>query len=137
MENKYFTPDIEDLYVGYKLEIKGKHDTNWQPVVLGKDAIWHKFTNLENLGQVMEQLRVPYLTKEQIEAEGWDFESMDRDYLYFIKINLLLSYNIYTHRLVIMSTLKADQTENYFQPSFKGECKDINTFRKIIKLLKL
>jgi len=132
MENKYFTPDIEDLYVGYKLEIKGKHDTNWQPVVLGKDAIWHKFTNLENLGQVMEQLRVPYLTKEQIEAEGWEYEKEIKTVQCYDKENIFIAYSEKTHRMLIRKHNNETWKTIYF-----GRCKDINAFRKIIKLLEI
>jgi hypothetical protein len=135
MENKYFTPDIEDLYVGYKLEIKGPHDVDWQPVVLGKDAIWHQFTNLENLGQAMEQLRVPYLTKEQIEAEGW----IEDKGLYKLRKNedlfFTIDFNTDSYSLIINSYSKINTTYYSGDHVFKGFCKDINTFRKIIKLL--
>lgn len=145
MENKYFTPDIEDLYVGYKLEIKGKHDDDWKPVVLGKDAIWHQFTNLENLGKAMEQLRVPYLTKEQIEAEGWtsfvteykkDIVPENMTYTFFREDrNYMLGWNFNTNKITLIIK-DPSLVENYYtEPTFRGECKDINTFRKIIKLL--
>ena len=136
MENKYFTPDIEDLYVGYKLEIKGPHDVDWQPVVLGKDAIWHQFTNLENLGQAMEQLRVPYLTKEDIEDEGWikakaPIITIKHDFyeIPYIKDNFRVDYNFRNNLINII--------ENNGENLFKGKCKCINEFRKIIKLLEI
>jgi hypothetical protein len=133
MENKYFTPDIEDLYVGYKLEIKGPHDVDWQPIVLGKDAIWHQFTNLENLGQAMEQLRVPYLTKEQIEAEGW----IDNTLCYQTPELFVGLQNSQTWRKLVYkfsdNVLQIVEVDDYY--IYSGQCKDINTFRKIIKLL--
>ena len=133
MENKYFTPDIEDLYVGYKLEIKGKHDTNWQPVVLGKDAIWHKFTNLENLGQVMEQLRVPYLTKEQIEGEEWKYLSEGyAEHQAFYKDDFQMSCFYDKHLLKI---IKKESSKTIVL--YQGSCRCINDLKKIIKLLEI
>ena len=72
MENKYYTPDIEDIRVGYECEIFNPANTD--PFILGHyyDS-WDKITihrvNMYDVGR--KEFRTPYLTKEQIEAEGW------------------------------------------------------------------
>ena len=140
MENKYFTPDIEDLYVGYKLEIKGKHDINWQPVVLGKDVIWHQFTHIENLGQAMEQLRVPYLTKEQIEAEGWRQELIYPNGTFIMMLGdkhkgFECMFADGDTQIVITRVWSMYDDKFLRDNIYKGNCKCINQFRLIIKLL--
>lgn len=72
MENKqvYFTPSIEDMRVGYECEYV--NNGIWMRCWVGSgsqevtisDAIL--FTEI-----IPEHIRTPYLTKEQIEAEGW------------------------------------------------------------------
>jgi hypothetical protein len=58
MENdKYFTPDIEDLRVGYECDLLGS-----KIVIEDRHDLDLSFDH---------PLRTPYLTKEQIEAEGW------------------------------------------------------------------
>lgn len=62
MENKYFTPDIEDIRVGYECEWYSKKE-GWQSYTI---------SNLDEFEQLdLDRMRVPYLTKEQIEAKGW------------------------------------------------------------------
>ena len=69
MENKYFTPDITDIRVGYEAEfdLAGFGKEGWQFV---------KFQGVDKAVRCYHEkglYRVPYLTKEQIEAEGWEF----------------------------------------------------------------
>jgi hypothetical protein len=143
MENKYFTPDIEDFYVGYEFETKmyGEDDT-WVKCIYSKptDELFCKDSD-DNIW-VNDSLRVPYLTKEQIEAEGWKQEFVypqGASIMIFGKLNkgyeLMLPAE--DHYIVITKvwTLFDDQVKR--DDIFKGECKDINTFRKITKLLKI
>jgi hypothetical protein len=76
MENKleHYIPKIEDLFEGYEFEYqeydyeKDEYIDNW--IKGGFDStggLGHDLTHTFNEGRV----RVPYLTKEQIVAEGW------------------------------------------------------------------
>ena len=131
--NKYFTPDIEDICIGYELEVHYNFKLN---------GIFHKkiINSFEELADIHSRMsgdcviRVSYLTKEQIETEGWEkmnapIMSIGHGFLYipFLKKNCRLDYNYTTN---ILNIKKDDVTNLYY-----GECKDINTFRKIIKLL--
>ena len=66
----YFVPDIEDIRVGYECEIKptGSEELDWMPYVINGDTA---FKYYKTKGKGATSIRVPYLTKEQIEAEGW------------------------------------------------------------------
>ena len=136
MENKYFTPDIEDFYVGYEFETKmyGEDDT-WVKCIYSKptDELFCKDSD-DNIW-VNDSLRVPYLTKEQIEAEGWRDDTAS-----FQKPELFVAYqNSSTWRKLVYrfsdNMLQIVEVDDSYK--YSGNCKDINTFRKIIKLLKI
>jgi len=124
MENKYFTPDIEDLHIGYECELKETH--SWDITVLDED---HVVGIIYLKKRHYYGVRVPYLTKEQIEAEGWELLSEDK-YLQFIKPGYSISYVEKLHLLIVI-VLEEKQSNVIYS----GKCKDINTFRKISKLL--
>lgn len=168
MENKYFTPDIEDVYIGYEHETysiglqminsrflpdnERDDELKWRPRIIkcGSDILNLEASSYPNEDEPYKSfktlwkdyIRVPYLTKEQIEAEGWKQEFVypqGASIMIFGKLNkgyeLMLPAE--DHHIVITKvwTLFDDQVKR--DHIFKGECKDINTFRKIIKLLKI
>ena len=142
MENKYFTPDIEDVHVGYQCETLkvNRNDTpfkKWREIVLQwcdiKDIM--ATNELDNL----EFFRVPYLTKEQIEAEGWKHHKdypEDKLWTFTSDVkNYMLGYD-YEQLKVKIEVLDPSKVLNYFDANrVCCQCEDINTFRKIIKLL--
>jgi hypothetical protein len=134
MENKYFTPDIEDIHVGYECELLMNTNVSilnptsnapeFKPFIFEKNKI-------ELLIELYDSIRVPYLTKEQIEAEGWKFDYNLGDFDYYIKTVNNTEYELefcYKERINI---------NIWKRTLYHGECKDINTFRKIIKLLEI
>lgn len=137
--DKYFIPEISDLHVEYECErnmyIVGEYDKDiskrWMRWVIedGSDII-NIIRESKN-----DNIRVPYLTQEQIEAEGWNNTTLDYQKImlfvgekvqgYYYK----LVYNYWNHRLSI--------TEVDDSCLFSGECKSINELRYICKLLKI
>jgi hypothetical protein len=80
------------------------------------------------------------MTKEKIEAEGWKegvLNSNEQALLLFSKNGYDL--RIYKDYICRFSKLivGAGMMPNWDKVLFEGECKDINTFRKISKLLKI
>jgi hypothetical protein len=130
MENKYFTPDIEDIHVGYECEILNNKE-KWNKINMPSIFIPKCVNKVTERNGWLEtnKLRVPYLTKEQIEAEGWELSSEDK-YLQFVKPNYSISYVEKLHLLIVIA-LEEKQSD----VKYSGTCKDINTFRKITKLL--
>jgi len=126
MENEYFIPDIEDIYIGYELEhlsANGYIETKFEI-----NSSLHALQELIKLNQI----RVPYLTKEQIEAEGWEYEKEIKTVQCYDKENIFIAYSEKTHRMLIRKHNNETWKTIYF-----GRCKDINAFRKIIKLLEI
>jgi hypothetical protein len=72
MENKYYTPDISEFYVGFECETTGSYPTlpvTWKKHIVVKETIglvmsWHP--------KYGPQFRVKYLDKEDIESLGWE-----------------------------------------------------------------
>jgi len=161
MNNKYFTPQIEDIRVGYELEraivrLKPNHTSNNDTFIEG----WYNTTILPldfSLGWLnfieKKLIRVPFLTREQIENEGWEYKETITYHDMVTKENLpdadkLIFTNRYLQKL---GWKKGDNyieiysdynDEGYYDSSnitnlFLGECPSINELRTICKLLKI
>lgn len=143
MENKYFKPSIEDIRIGYELEFHnfsmdelGISELNydrWDSTILNKGHV----QTIMKYG-VGNGLRVPFLTKEKIEAEQGIILELDKGMrVLFKKDNHWLSYDFNTF---ILSVIPIDpvKEDNYWeQVRFIGRCKCINQFRTILKLLNI
>jgi len=79
-----------------------------------------------------------YITKEQIEAEGWKectLNDNEKALLLFSKNGYdLRTYEDYIYRFSELM-VGAGMMPCWDKVLFEGKCKDINTFREIIKLL--
>jgi hypothetical protein len=147
MENKYFTPDIEDLCIGYECEINNTYG-KWESITItfSNSNSFYK-TDLAEVCLLVEDkyVRVPYLTKEQIEAEGWELiQIYPTGACIFQKgtkeKGCELTYNFEEHRAHFTKLYFYGLDDEYTRTKLTWnslECKDINTFRKIIKLLNI
>jgi hypothetical protein len=145
MENKYFTPDIEDICIGYELEMNWNraYEEKWVTIKISIQDEEFAYTDeiseiINALDDGMSEARVPYLTKEQIEAEGWEHvggKLLSGDFQDYQKDNFSMRYATDTRKLSIMVRDPSFSNEHFQVTILKAECRDINTFRKIIKLL--
>lgn len=130
--NKYYVPDIEDIHIGYECEriirIIGEFDTeiHWD---------WFKWilTDENDVKQAIihiHALRTPYLTKGQIEAEGWEFKD-DNNHYYISGDHG--GYILELEDKHIIKIIDLFDSE----PIFYGKCPSINEFRYICKLLNI
>lgn len=153
MENKYFTPDIEDIRVGYKCQVLWccKEPRPWNNIKVTKEDYLNTTSLpieeiISRLQYDVVEIRTPYLTKEQIEAEGWVFtnrfeggsadrfeENFKKDFpngYYALTIN---QFQFVTIRLWNCINPK----EPISQTHWRGILPSINEFRTICKLLKI
>ena len=128
-QNKYYTPEIEDLYKGYEYEwgLRNMDDTldHWQKKIIENV---HDFASipwrLEN-----GVIRVPYLTKEQIEAEKeWEWSEKNGWFSNGETDKWLLNVGSPDKIPLWINMWNDDTGETYF-----GYCKSVNEFRKICK----
>lgn len=119
-DNKYFLPKLTDFRVGYEYEENFEH-SGWESSTY---STFH--VNLYNIEKKISEgiIRVPYLTKEQIEGEGWEPVT---DSVY-TKGNKKFSYQS------DMQKVSISEGENII---YNGKCLDINTLRLINSLLNI
>lgn len=132
--DKYFTPNIEDIRVGYECEVRLIENAQWTNFVVGKNN-FEETTIYEYLE--LDNVRVPYLTKEQIEAEGWvancfDTEGEEWQMCSFKKGAFECRRWQNENNYIEFHNSRVEGQEDII---YEGECKDINTFRYICKLL--
>lgn len=136
----YFTPSIRDIRIGYECEVINTKDIHVLSIPSNKWTAYTAVTDWDiwHLVHYLEQdcLRVPLLTGEQIQKEGW----------YYVKKNLykkgLIEVRMIVGTVKIYKTIRHSfdcnsEPEVYEHVFFWGECKDINTFRYICKLLNI
>jgi hypothetical protein len=129
--DSYFIPKIEDLKENYQFEYQ-EYD---EELDIFKDN-WIKtnFDSREGLGHDLtyqfqsENVRCEFLTKEQIENESWKFTEQINNKLYFKKGAFVLTFED--------DYINIDNTKGQ-DIGYWGKCKDINTFRYLIKLLEI
>ena len=149
MENKYFIPDIEDFHIGYECEFKNNMQDNvWKKEICDMDLVSIAFSSWEHEDtddKFSDNFRVSYLTKEQIEAEGWEFiQIYPKGACIFQKgtkeEGCELTCDFTEHRVHFTELYFYGLDDEYTRTKLTWrslECKDINTFRKICKLLKI
>lgn len=150
VNNKYFTPSIEDIRVGYECETYSEFQNRgfeWTKLQLIPNSVKSILIDTS----LLERVRVPYLTKEQIEAEGWkqledkspftgksfkwqkiigekETGVFNEDHIYTLTTELL------DRRITIH--LEWESSWNRFSGDiYVGSCRCINDFKLIMKLL--
>lgn len=131
----YFTPEIEDLRIGYECEVYDQASTK-----LIKDIRWHRVIidkSYTNAGETIafnsvlkylkkECIRVRYLDEEILIDNGW-YPVDDIRFPEYVKDQFRLE-------LLGERTIAISKNENIL---FCGKCRDINTLRYISKLIGL
>lgn len=134
MNDKYFIPEIEDLYIGYECTIETNLGLKFGvfPELLNLNKQLDEFGNDNFMKAAHAILKTPYLTKEQIEKEGWKLEDFDDDgVVWFEKNNYeLIYFDTYktTNRIVV----------KYFGGVvFEGKIKCVNELKTLMKFLEI
>jgi len=140
MENKYYTPDIEDIHIGYECEIYRGQDT-WTKYIFQEEDLFGRFYEQgEKINLKKVEFRTPYLTKEQIESKGWEIDKYsfiimditnnnelgDEHLFRFFKNEFSIIFHNEKHTITI---------RNKEDILYSGKCLSINEFRKICKLI--
>jgi hypothetical protein len=146
-KDKYFVPTIEDIRVGYECEVfssKALEITNtlnsgefWIKKVIKNNGIASWAEELVN----SKRIRVPFLTEEQIENEGWIKLTENS----FRKPSSTIQnwyYTLWFHEDIskrIVETYYIDNLNNILNLHiiYRGSIKSINELRYISKLLKI
>lgn len=128
--NSHYVPELEELHIGYELEVTTS--SGWSlgrfPETLNSHEELDQFTD-PFIKAAHAIIKVPYLTKEQIEKEGWlPYKGMALH-----AFSKGIYYIWYSFESKLMSIDR--QRDNHKSRLYLGPCRCINDFRKIIKLL--
>ncbi len=133
-KSKYYTPDIEDIRVGYEGEInwsRGYSETfvPFKITVQNEDFAYTGLLSeiVDAMDDGYAEVKTPYLTKKQIEAEGWKFDYGLMDHMFFSKECAAL---VWFGR---SNSIEVQQPANLVV--YNGHCSSINEFRYITKKL--
>jgi hypothetical protein len=155
----YYTPKLEDLHPGYECEIRDIDFTQFSYSGITPEVYENLFRNYTIGGPYSSNpedynflrfaqligkndLRTPFLTKEQIEAEGWEFTGRGVSLWFKHKEDIILMWHgHHLNKLEIMFSphdqvlhINATFIGGEEMRFFEGICPSINEFRKIIKL---
>lgn len=135
MENKYYTPTIEEFHVGFECEVEtiANHKgiaNGWEGVILC--TLWFNSVDPTRISKSLietSNVRVKYLDQADIESLGFkqdgDFNTVfyivDKLVLQVIKDEVL----IYTHK----------QEGKYSEHLFKGMIKNKSELKKVLKMI--
>lgn len=131
-KEKYYKPNREDFFIGYEYEYEANNPYN-------PEDNWTKAKfSLREAGEFDEgfmidwylekdKVRVPYLTKEQIEAEGWIHKQYVKDsqlVFNFVKNDWYLEFWVGKIPYIEIGR------EGY-DTGYTGNCKSINELKKL------
>jgi hypothetical protein len=137
MEDKYYTPDISEFYVGFECEFESAYqqsDTDFEYYITTKE--WLKYI-LERYDQFEKygQLRVKYLDKEDIESLGFKYikthAGLNEDYFEHIDKNHYCDYDYDSKYLRIAINGNGDVTR------FSGIIENKSELKKLLKQLNI
>lgn len=144
MEQKYYTPSIEEIYFGFEFEVYNSKEKFFFEAEDG----WYKTTqdfgvlgNITNIQRLLldKQIRVKCLDKDDIESLGFrqgrlypDKYASDWTWTYFHKDEIEISFYKDPLQKVDISNGKSyDECETYFQ----GIIKNKSELKKILKMI--
>jgi len=134
MRDKYYTPDIEDLFIGYECEYTSDMSVfkcEIQDCIIKGKLCASELTDIikwvtEDGDDLSLFVRTKYLNKDDLIADGWK-ESVGKNNL-FTKHESCVLHLLEDHWVIILK---------YEEEYFSGEIKSINELRKLEKWLKL
>ena len=126
-KEKYYTPELSDFHIGYDYECSTFSGgiEEWDRVILnGGD--FEEVDNIFARNEQVQKIRTPYLTKEQIEAEGW-MQNDAHENTFTFNSDLICTFNPELHTIYI--------DDGAGCTLFDGEIKSINELRTLMKWL--
>lgn len=150
MEQKYFTPDIADIRVWYECEWKRYSSDDWNKTTITEDdyVMYGQDPKCE-ISEIASSfkkgnVRTPYLTREQIESEGWVkshprllkiiIDRTGRVYYYKPFDEEVSTFWVFEQRGGNVKISILGKETGY---GFYGSCPSINELRLIQKLLNI
>lgn len=148
MENKYFTPNIEDLYVGYVCEHTsnmGAFECNDTDRIV-KDSLsildlnQYLTWSYQEEGGLKKFIRTKYLDSLGIESLGWEHvggQMISLGRQNYEKSGIVLKHFPRFNSIFIAKAIDQNVLDGFYDKLFEGECKSINELKKIQQYLNI
>lgn len=131
MENKYYTPTIDEIYVGFELE-ENLLDEGWNKVIFSLNSVDYSLLLNGNL----DYYRVKYLDKEDIESLGWVYRHSEENSpcICYNKDNIDIIFNPRNNWVLIT---KGDSQTDWlnWKTIYAGNIKNKSELKKLLKQL--
>lgn len=127
MENRYYTPDISELYVGYECEwIDTRHDWVNLEFKLPTDI------------SLDDTYRTKYLDSDDIISLGFKKIREEKDCIVYFKDEKDFPYGLFLGHIIDNNIIHIDNDEAYSDnvTYFRGLCKSKNELKKILEWIK-
>lgn len=129
MENRYYTPDLEDLFIGYECEMRNFMQDSYSKFDI---SCWEDMEY--NAYPYVDKLRTKYLDKEDIEKCGWtcqEYISNGYNQSYTRNEDSESGYDL----IYCEAWGGKWQIDHCGGGIYWGEIKSINELRKIMKMI--
>lgn len=131
---RYYTPSIEEIYVGSEIEVLSEELGKWVAETVG---IRHSWFGLSKRIESQE-LRVSYLIGRQLIDDGWTETTTKDNYIMwgiriFHRGNWMVGLEERKHRIGMTVKDPILVKPEALSDRYTGVCKSINEFRQICK----
>lgn len=148
-QSKYYTPSIDELYIGYKCQTKGPWQFGW---TIESPGEWREdevdlgmFSYMERSQDTIvdgkcSMIRTKYLDSQDIESLRWKHvggQLISEGRQDYEKPGFNLKHFPRHSSLFISTPLDPMVLDGFEQKIFNGEIKSINELKKIMKYLKI
>jgi hypothetical protein len=135
-EDKYYTPKIEELHVGFEIQLQNIENAQWGTYeIVSGDNISELYT--ENI----DWLRVKFLDREDIESLGWKYTGKSIDVWFVMEgdfnmgswtsYKVTLQYGLQDHRVRVNMYDTGVEGPN----SFLGVVKNKSELKKLMEMI--
>ena len=131
MENKYYTPEVTEIHIGFEFEFETGIEGWKQFTITG-----HKIEAIiDNMSKFKSQFRVKYLDKDDIESLGWEHKQFVKEDN--ICLNFKLKDFVLTHWLQspFENGLWIEVWNDESDHAFSGYIKNKSELSKLMKQL--
>jgi hypothetical protein len=141
-QNKYYTPELEELFLGYSFELLTLD--GWKsgtfPHLLSENKELNQYGKDEFLKLSHAVIRTKYLDQSDIESLGWTHvggQLVSHGRQDYEKPGMMLKHFPRHNSLFIAKAINPDALDGFAEKLFDGECKSINELRKIMNWLNI
>lgn len=137
IDNKYYTPEIEEFHVGFEYEIQANDDsTEFDKIRISRDKKSFVFMNTYALNNIPFDVRVKHLNREDIESFGFKVtDTTTSETLIQYSLGTYLLYEVKnTNKIGVKEIIETGIVENLFYGTIKNKS-ELNRLLKQLQII--